>query len=277
MHRISPPLRQRRLGFLLRELRLQRGMTQKDAALALGWSASKLGRAESGECLITPGAVEDALDLYQPEEAVRRECRRLIMDAHRRPWWEPYRRVLGEVVALETEAVLIRSWQPLLVPGLLQTEAYARAVFEAGRVGEDQDMIDLRVKARMARQRVFAWEMPPRLEAVVGERALRQRMSDPVVMKEQLVKVLEMMRLPNVGVWVLPDDAPAHAGLDGSFVLLDLPGGASSVFIEGAPGEFITDQETFVYEYSVRYAVLKEAALTAEASAELIIAIHREI
>ncbi len=273
--RISPPLRGLRLGRTLRDLREGAGLTLAEVGARLGCSSATVSRMEVGK---TRPSIEDvlaALELFDADAALRERCLRLASQASARPWWAPYRMVLGEYIALETEAVLLRSWQPLAIEGLLQTEAYARAVFEAGSA--DSKSIDLQVQARMARQHLMQGPDPLAVSVILHEHALRTPVGGLEVMRAQLAHLADVAQWPNVTLRILPRRIGAHPGMGGAFVLITIPEDPPYVFVEGAPGEIITSKPDFVRDYERRWEQLTTAALRPEDSSEILETIAKEI
>jgi transcriptional regulator with XRE-family HTH domain len=282
VNRISPPLRQRRLGRILRKLRVEEQLTLAQTGRKLGWSTAKVGRIEAGQTRPTAQDVAATLEFFGAPVELRRTCMALVDQAAARPWWAPYRRVLGAYVALETEALLVRSWQPQLVEGLLQTEAYARALVTAALPAASEAEVDLRVRARMARQQLATGEDPLALSVVLAEDALRVPVGGARIMAAQVAHLADAAQWPNVTVRVLPRRVGAHPGMSGSFVLLSLPQdpvsaqNPVSVFVEGAPQEIIIDEAACVREYERRFDRLSASALTAEDSLKILGQIARE-
>jgi transcriptional regulator with XRE-family HTH domain len=274
--RISPPLRGQRLGQWLRDLREGAGLTLTDVGRHLGCSAATVSRIELGQTTASEENVGAALDLFGADDALRETCLRLARQASARPWWWPYRQVLGPYIALETEAEEIRSWQPQVVEGLVQTEAYARAVFEAGSAEHSQ--IDLRVRARMARQeRLLAGGHSASVSVTLHEHALRTPVGGQKVMRAQLAHLAEVARLPHLSLRILPRSVGAHPGMGGAFVLITIPADPPYVFVEGAPGEAITSEQAHVRDYERRWAQLTAAALRPEDTLKFLGTIAREI
>ncbi|MFI6317347.1 helix-turn-helix domain-containing protein [Nonomuraea sp. NPDC050556] len=283
MQRLSPPLRQRHLAQLLRDMRADRDLTLIDAVARLrpmgrAWSRTKLSRIETGETLPTPGDLADLLDVYEVSSETRTACNDLARQARMKPWWKEYDAVIGEYIALETEATIERSWQPLLVPGLLQTAAYAREIFAVGRHGSSTRLIELQVKARLARQdALLNCDLPVQLHALLGEQALHRRIGTHDIMREQLERLTLISNRPNLTLQVLEETVGAHPGLSGSFVLLSLPGGADYVYFETPLDERVADRIDTVREYERRFDHLAALALTPEKSAALISDILKEL
>lgn len=283
MQRISPPLRQRHLAQILRDLRSDRDLTLIDAIAQLrplgrAWSRTKLSRIETGETLPTPGDLADLLDVYEVGSETRAACEELARQARLKPWWKEYAAVVGEYVAFETEATIERSWQPLLVPGLLQTADYAREIFTAGQHGSSPRLVDLQLKARLARQReLLGCDLPVELHGVIGEQALRRRIGTRDTMFEQLERLAFMASWPNVVLQVLEDSVGAHPGLSGPFVLLSLSGGADYVYFETPPDERVAAKIDTVREYERRFERLAALALTPAESAAVVSDILKEL
>jgi hypothetical protein len=243
--RHSLTVRGRRLARELRASRERTGLTLEQASAALGWNRFKLGRIEAGRTRVAPAEVTRILDLYGVDSSVHAGLVQLARDASRRGWWTSYSGIFaGGYVGLEDEASQIRTYHVQLMPGLLQTEDYARAVISAG-VPDDGDEAEKRVRARMARRTLLSRPDAPQLHAVLAESALRQLVGGHTVMRDQLEELLRAAKRPNVTVRVLPYKAGARAGVEGSFVILsyddDLDpdigyseGVYGNVFIEGA-------------------------------------------
>lgn len=273
--RISPPLRRTQLGATLRELRAASGLKLDEVAQQLHCSRGKVSNVENGNSLVTPGYVRDALALYGADETTSARCLQLIADARKTAWWRPYSKVLGVFVAYETEARIVRYWQAQMVPGLLQTMDYARAVIGADRPWEGADLVQLRARARIARQWVLTTDDPLAVDAIVSEGALSMPIGGPDVMQAQLDQLLEVGRRPTVSVRVLPRSVGEHAGLTCSFVLYGMANQGTGLYREGGADE-IVDHGAPVREFELRFEHLAAAALTPEGSADLIHSIREE-
>ncbi|MFI6889144.1 helix-turn-helix domain-containing protein [Streptosporangium canum] len=276
--RFSPLMRQQELGRLLRELRSQQQLNLGEAAHRVGWSRSKVGKVETGETLVFPGDIARLLDVYDADLDTRRRCGELVQQARAKPWWKEYQHGLGDLgplVSLETEASLIRYWQPQLIPGQLQTEDYARAVIEAHYPWEDDLMIKLRVRARLARQWITRCDNPVIIQAVIGEDALRRPVGGPQVMAGQLAALVDAFERPNISIRVLPRSVGAHAGLTSGFLLISFPSMLDALFLESGTGGII-DHGPQVAEFGMRFEHIAAASLSPAASADLIVAIRRE-
>lgn len=245
----SPTARRRRLGYELRQHREAADKTGDEAAAALGWSDSKISRIETGQIAVTWGDVSDMLDLYDVTDQQTRDALiGLAREARQKGWWQPYASMLGRpyvtYIGLESFAESLRLFEPLTVPGLLQTEAYARAIIETSTRELDRDEVERRIEVRLRRQDViFKSSDPLRLNVVLDEAALRRETGGPAIMAEQLQRLVEDAAHPRIRIQVLTFKQGQHVGMAGSFGVFsfpDEPGGdisfvdtmAGSLFIE---------------------------------------------
>jgi transcriptional regulator with XRE-family HTH domain len=216
----GPTVRGRKLALELRRARDRAGMTPAEARQQLDWSQSKISRIENARTRPSRRDVEAALDLYGTDASTRALLLQLHREVERRGWWMAYSDVFrGSFVAFENDASHVRSWQPQLVPGLLQGEAYAREVIAAARPLDPSD-VHRRVTARMTRRMLLTRPNAPRFHAVIDEGALRRRVGGNNVMREQIDDLLRTAEHDNVTIQVMPFEVGAHAGLEGPFVLL---------------------------------------------------------
>ncbi|MFB4316339.1 helix-turn-helix domain-containing protein [Actinomadura sp. 21ATH] len=271
--------RGRRLARELRAHRESAGMTLDQAAAALGWNRFKLGRIESGKTRATAADVGRILDLYGTEDSVQAALLQLAREAGRRGWWTAYSGVFtGGYVSLEDEAAEIRTYHVQLIPGLLQTEDYARAVISAGTPG-DPDEVNKRLHARMARKTLLSRPDPPRLKAVLAESALRQLIGGPQVMQGQLTELGRAAQRPNVEIRALPYTVGARAGVEGSFVILRYldPLDLDIAYSEGIYGNVYIEGADHVARCNAEFDDIWDAALDEEQSTALITAIAAEL
>lgn len=221
------------LGAQLRRLRETSGITRTAAGDAIRASASKISRLELGRVGLKDRDVRDLLTLYGVTgEEQRSAVLELAREARTPGWWNQYCEVVPDwfelYVGLEEAAARIRTYEVQFVPGLLQTEEYARAVVLLGHPGASAVEIEQRVSLRIRRQQVLTRPQPPKLWAVVDEAALRRPLGPPAAMRAQLEHLIEVTRLPNVALQVVPLNAGGHAAAGGSFSILrfaepDLP------------------------------------------------------
>jgi transcriptional regulator with XRE-family HTH domain len=203
------------LGARLRRLREAAGVSCEDAGRAIRGSASKISRIELGRTGFKIRDVTDLLTLYGvADDGERATMLALARQANAASWWQDYADVvpgwLEQYLELEHAAGLIRSYQAQVIPGLLQTEDYARAIVRAGRPDAPEAEVERRVALRMARQRILHRDEPVRLWAMLDEASLLRPIGGPRVMRAQIRHLIEMARLPNVKLQVLPLDAGGH-------------------------------------------------------------------
>jgi transcriptional regulator with XRE-family HTH domain len=275
-----PTVRGRRLARELRRLREEQRLTLQDVADRLGWSRATVSRLETGQTRPRHGDVADILDLYGVPSPQRDALIALAKQAGLRGWWTAYADVFqGSYVALEDEASEIRSWDPQLIHGLLQQEAYARSVIGSGRMIQSPTEIDRRVSARKARQALLERANPPRLYAVLDEGAIRRPIGGPEVMKSQLESLLRMGERPHVTIRIVPFTTGSHAGLDGRFTLLSFPDPADPdiAYIDGTMGDVYVESSVETTQHRSRFDRIVEAALSPEESAHLIGEAAKEI
>jgi transcriptional regulator with XRE-family HTH domain len=280
-HRTETPqtLERRRLRYALRRLRDGAGLTQEQVAAEMDWSLSKVIRIEAGSVSISINDLRAMLALYRVTDAdTVGELAALARASRRRRWWSRYGSSLppqlASYIGLEAEACGIRFFQPLAVPGLLQTEAYARAVI-VGTSPErlPESTVDTRVEVRLRRQdEVLGRPEPPEILAVLDEAVLRRTVGGPAVMRAQLAHLRELGSRPHVTIHVLPLSAGATPGLNGSFLILEFPGAADSdiVYVETPPGELWLDKPADVALYRRAFDELRALARDTEQSAALI-------
>ncbi|MBV2361898.1 DUF5753 domain-containing protein [Streptomonospora nanhaiensis] len=265
----SPTLRRRRLARQLLRLREEAGLTAKKAAAQAKaaspdrpWFEAKITRIENSKIQrIRDIDIQTLLDVYKVSDADEREAyRRLAREASQTGWWVGYRDVLGSgtYVDLETEASRIRSYQVLYIPGLLQTEAYARALVQGGSVIADRD-VDRVVEARMLRQGILHRADAPRLWAVVDEAAFDKMPA--AVAEEQIQHLIEIQR-PTLRVQVLPHSVGPHAGMDGAFVVLDFERDPSTVYVEHSTSSLFVEDAADVAHYEMVYDHVHAMALS---------------
>jgi transcriptional regulator with XRE-family HTH domain len=268
----SPTVRRRRLGQELRRLRERADLTGDQVATRLGWSAAKVSRIETARTSPREHDIEALLSIYVVDSGQRHELLALHRDATRKGWWEEYRDSLPKeyitFLGLEAEATAARDWEPQVVPGLFQTEAYVRAMMESGQRStlEAPGGVRSRIEVRMARQEaIFATRSPFTLSVVLEESVLLRRFGDDEVMREQLGRLVEVSKLPNVQLRILPMDAE-HPINTGAFSHLRVPEFHDVVYLEALLGGRLVEDETIVYRYEVAFDYLETKALDVEDS-----------
>jgi hypothetical protein len=255
------------------ELRRLRGDRRGAAvALTLGWSESKLSRIETARTGISDPDLDRLLTAYSAPPGERTRLRDLARRGRGRVWWTPYRSSLpapyDEYLALEAEAVVMSEWETQIVPGLLQTDEYARAVIEVGAGIVHPETIQRRLALRMARQTVLVRDPPPRLSVILDEAALHREVGGPGVLARQLQRLYEASRRPGVDLLVLPFSAGAHPALTESFMILDFAAGSRNpvVHSEGLTGGLFHLKAEDVQIYREAFEDLRRRALPIEQS-----------
>lgn len=234
--RHSPTVRRRRLARELRRLREQAGMTADEVTRALEWSVGKVNNLEKAKAVQPRVAdVRNLLDLYNVTDEDQREAlSELTREARKRGWWTEFGKLDDDFVEFEAEADKISTWQPLVIPGLLQTEEYARRI-QRGYLVTDDDEIERMVNLRTKRQEILAADSPPEVWAIIDESAVARSFGSPQVKAEQLQRLIDTERMSHVNVQIMPLNADPHPGLSGSFVLLDYEDDPSLVYREMRP------------------------------------------
>ena len=274
--RTSPTLLRRQLGAELRRLRERAGRTVADMVAGLGWSSSKLSRIETATIGISGPDLERLLTEYGVGDKERARLLALRVQARQRAWWEAYGDVLPDayetLIGFETEAKAISTYEAQVVPGLLQTDEYAKAVTQADGIYEDPDVLGQRVAVRMARQSVLTRDPPPILSVVLDEAVLRRLIGGRQVLHRQLLRLLEAGERPTVTIQVLPFEAGAHRALAGSFIILEFGDGTDQplVYSEGMTGGVFRSRPDEVRSYQTSFEALREAALSPGQSTDLI-------
>lgn len=282
--RPSPTVRSKRLQRELRRLREEHGYTIEQVATLAGseWNPTTLGRWENGDRRIRPADLRSLLDVYEVHGEQREALMTLAREARQRGWWQTYGDVLpseySSYIGLETEALSVHTYQQQLIPGLVQTESYARSVIRAARPDDDEAGIERRVKVRVKRQEALAGDQPLQLWAIIDEAAIRRVVGGPEVMREQLHRLAEVGERPGVQLQVLPFSVGAHAAMAASFIILSFESpdpdvvyvdtGTSALFIEDHP-----DLEA----YRLMFDHLRAAALAPSESVRLFRTVAHEL
>lgn len=274
--RRPPSVRARQLAAELRRLRDAATLTGEEAAGRLGWSPSKISRIETGTTAPGPADLRRLLDLYEVSGTQRGRLELLGQSAGQRGWWDAYSDTLGPeytaLIALEAEAESVRWYSPMLVPGLLQTERYAREVISSGLLIAPPGEVERRVQVKMTRQRVLAGDNPVQLSVVLDEAAVLRTVGGAGTMREQLAHLAKMANQPTITMQVLPLSAGPHPATTGEFTILAFPElvAPDVVYLENMTSDLYVEREGEVYRYGMAFDRLRELALTPEKSAQLI-------
>jgi transcriptional regulator with XRE-family HTH domain len=209
----GPALRRRRLGAELKRCRAAAGLTQEQVSREFEWHVAKVTRIEAARVAVTPRDVRDLLNLFDVQDRDYREFLiQLARSSPGRAWWAEYRDILpaGSFVRLEADASVLRNWEPVVVPGLLQTEAYMRSLYAAAAPEDLPAGVNRMVSLRLARQRRLTGGHPLSLRAIIDESVIHRRIGGTCVLAEQLRHLLVMSGLPTVDLRILPYDAGEH-------------------------------------------------------------------
>jgi transcriptional regulator with XRE-family HTH domain len=267
----------RGLGRELRELRLAAGLSVRKVGELLDWQASKISRMETGKYGTKPEDVASLLALYGVTSKERSRLLKLAERGDEPGWWEVARTLSREsklLIRLESEASCVFEFQPLLIPGLLQTPDYARAVMKfSGVEGADAET---RIAARLSRQTILTRDEPPSYHAIVDETVIRRTLGSKRVMVHQLRRMLEAAEQPNVTLQVVPFSHGGYAGLNGSFVLLDFVQSRSVVCLEQSiTGTFLEEADQLAF-YRRRVESLEAVAMSTAKSADFVARVATE-
>ncbi len=279
----SPTVRRRRLALELRRLREAARLTCEEVAEHLECSASKISRVETGRVSVSPRDVRDMLELYGVPAQQRDSLVQLARDSRQKGWWHAFSDTIqpqfATYVGLESAASEIRVYEVNIIPGLLQTEDYARTIIKAGAMNGNHEEVERKVALRMARQPALTRPEPPMLWTVVDEAALRRRVGGTELMRAQLEHVLELSSLKNVAMQVIPFGAGAHPAMGRPFVILVFPERIDTdvVYLEDLTSAFYLEDIAEVDRYNVFFNHLRATALSFDNSAALVTSVLKEL
>ncbi len=273
----------RQLGRELRALRDAEGIKADDVADRLDWSRSKIWRIETGQVPVKKTDVMALAQLYKADPQMVEVLLALAGESKHKGWWHSYGDVLPEwfemYVGLESVAENMRHYDAELVPGLLQTADYCRAVCRAFSGGADSD-IDRLVTLRMDRQAILTRESTaPRFYVILNESILRRPIGGLGVMVKQLEHLLEATDLPNVDVRVLPFHTAEHPAMMGTFVILSFPGRREPdvVYLESMTGSLYLEKPAELTKYNCAMRKLEQQALDSVESRAFIATAAKEM
>ncbi|MFC9064004.1 helix-turn-helix domain-containing protein [Streptomyces harbinensis] len=271
-----PTVRLRRLAAELRSLRAAAGLTRDEVSERTGINATTLYRVETAKTNPQKRTLIALLDLYEADPGLRAEVASMAERATEQGWLRPYHSELPQeytaYISFENEAWEVRNYESLFVPGLIQTEQYARAVIAGTLPLASPVEVDQRVQARMDRQAVLTKESPLRLRAVIDEAVLHRAVGGQDVMRAQMRHLLQVMDLPNVSVQAIPFSAGAHPGMPGSFVLMAFADAEEPeiVYLDSMAGDLFLEAPVEMRRYNTIFHDVMSQALSPTATAELI-------
>ncbi|MGH3684336.1 MAG: helix-turn-helix domain-containing protein [Pseudonocardiaceae bacterium] len=280
----------RQLGRYLRDLRNKSRLTVRAAGAQLEWSEAKVWRIETGQTSLRSLDVEAMCKVYGAPPDITEALMGLAKETKARGWWHSYGDAIPEgfdlYIGLEEAASQFSWYESELVPGLFQTEDYARAVIRAANPGEDDAEIERRVHLRLARQALLTRvTQPPVFDVVLNEAILHRPVGGEAAARGQLTRLVEISELPTVSLRVMPFSAGLHHGiLSGPFELLRFPLNGNgqdteppTVYVEGFTGALYLDRPHEIDRYTTAFTNIWESALDERASQELITHMTREL
>lgn len=274
--RTGRDIRQLRTAAELRRLRELALLTADEVAQQLGWSASKISRVENARIRLKPSDVELLLGLYEVTGEQHDLLISLVQEDADRKWWDAYADVLSPemlaFISFEAEASIMRNYEPMVMPGLLQTEAYAHRVVHMWQstTSVPPPGLERRLTVRLTRQQVLSSSHPLTLSVVIDEAVLRRQIDERAVMREQLHHLLDVSELPNVRIQILPLSG-IHATSAGPIILLHIPEFGDVAYLEDFnKGHLYIEDAALIYQHALVFKKLSEESLDPEESRQLI-------
>ncbi|MCX4905685.1 helix-turn-helix transcriptional regulator [Streptomyces sp. NBC_00878] len=262
--RVNPTYRQRRFGAEVRAMREGAGFTAARAAGVMGMNASHISTVEAGRTALSADRLRRLAAASGGEDSTYVDALIELGATSGKGWWTEYRdRVrpsLLDLAELEDGAAEVVCYEPFFVPGLLQTESYASVIHRQGYAKARNAEHDLAVEFRVARQRILQGEHAPRVHAIVHEAALHPSYGDERVMREQLVRLIELSRLPHVTIQVLPFDGPVPFGTSFTTLLPPVKRLGTVIVAHVEQSLYLGDVEALA-RYTDLFARLRHAAL----------------
>ncbi|MEU0355562.1 helix-turn-helix domain-containing protein [Streptomyces cyaneofuscatus] len=278
-----PTVRRRRLGAELKRLRERAGVSMEDAAERIGGDKPKISRQENGRQGVSKLEIEALLALYGvSDDRLRTALTTLAREGRRKGWWAQYGDILTagfqEWLSIESDAARILAFQPMLVPGLLQTVEYATEVIRCAEKDATQEERDSYIEVRKVRQEIFARDNPPQYVCLLDEAVLRREVGGPAVMAAQLARILEVNNPPKLTIQVVPFGQGWHAGVHGPFNIYNYPDpmDLDVVNLDYLDGALYLEEDDSVKRYQFAFDELRATALTTRQSMELVSTVRRE-
>jgi transcriptional regulator with XRE-family HTH domain len=268
----NPILRRRELGFLLRQLRTERGLSIDDVTQRAMFSPTKLSRLETGRVGASARDIRDLCIVYELTDPAERErLMELARGGKQRGWWQRYDLPYAMYIGLEAEAISMKNYDTNVVPGLLQVEGYARAIFEVNEPPYSPAAIEDQVQVRIRRQALLARDDAPLLHYIIDETALRRPVGGRAVMAAQLARIIEVAGMPKVAFQIIPLSVGAHPGLDSNFVILEFgrPMVNDVIYVEGPVGNIYLESGNDLERYKGIFSRLQTMAKSPEGSIAL--------
>ncbi|WP_051468105.1 helix-turn-helix domain-containing protein [Actinomadura oligospora] len=245
--------------------RVQRGLNKVELAERLGYDASLIGQIEACKNIPSQKFAEDCDTFFSCAGSFARRWDQIEEERALHllpPGFTDY-------MQREASATKLYLFEQNVITGIFQTPEYAQALLSIGRTQEEAEPL---VAKRMARQQLLTRDRPPRIVVVFDEGAIRRMVGGREVMRQQYRRLIEIAKMPNVTLHIIPREKGAHAGLAGAFFILGFEKGPDVVYTEGHVGGYMTEHRPVVQEYQVRYDLIRGAALSADETLKLLYA-----
>jgi hypothetical protein len=252
-------------GAELRRVRVAADMSQEQLGRQLNFSGDLVGKIETCERVPNPGFAAGCDDVFPHLDGLFAR----LLDLARR-WDGPYPQWFRDWLGAEQEATSLRTWQPLLIPGLLQTADYARGILAAGPDPDPEEMEQM-VAARIERQAILDRPRAPTLWVVLDETVLHRRIGSPQIMHDQLLHLADLADRPRITIQVVPARTGAHAGLLGALVIAGFDGAPDIVYLETSADGQVVDRSSVVAQVTLRFDTVRAVALPRDDSRDLIV------
>ena len=273
----SPVVQRRRLRTELRRARLDADLTQEQVAAAMDWSLSKLIRIENGTVGISTNDLKAILAHYKiTDDGRTAEMLALSRGARERSWWSAYRDAsprLIQLIEYESASFIIRNFQPMLIPGLLQTGEYAATMIRNLDPQASDQVVNLAVEMRIKRQQLLQQPETPLMFFIVDEAAVRRLVGGQQAMRRQIQRLLDESDKPTVTIEIVPFSAGAHPGMQGPFMLFEFPDAADddALYLEGpSESRWNRDDPEEILSFRERFEVLRGLSLGPQGSRDLL-------
>lgn len=267
----------------MKRLREAAGVKMEQAAERIGGEKSKISRQANGRQGISKLEIEALLDLYGvKDQRLKAALTTLAREGRRKGWWAQYSDILEERfqerLAIESDAARILVFQPLLVPGLLQTEEYGTELIGSAEKDATEEEVQSLVSVRMDRQVIFARDDAPQYVCILDEAVLRREIGGPAVMADQLQKLIDVNNPPKLTIQIIPFSQGWHAGLDGHFSLYSYPDpmDLDVVNLDYLDGSLYLEEDGPVERYQLAFDELRASALPSRQSMDLISHVARD-
>ncbi|MFI1887012.1 helix-turn-helix domain-containing protein [Streptomyces jumonjinensis] len=279
-----PTVRRRRLGSELKRLREAADVTMDQAAERIGGDKSKISRQENGRQSVSKLEIEALLILYGVDDPrLQTALTTMSRESRRKSWWTQYSGILPalfqERLSVESDAARMFVFQPLLVPGLLQTREYAEEVIRSAGTSASEEEIESFLSVRMNRQEIFRKENPPQYVCLLDEAVLRRVIGSPGMMAAQLQRLIELNKPPRLSIQIVPFGQGWHAGLDGPFAIYSYPDpmDLDVVNLDYLDGALYLEEDGPVDQYRLAFDQLRSSALPSRQSMELIARVAKNL